>query len=230
MSRTASENLLTGAAFIVGMRAEARIARRLGPIGIGAASAERLAAEASALISFGIAGGLDPARLPGALVVPEAVVTPDGERFATDPALTAALGGANAVAMLASPGIVGERAAKARLFAAFGAAAVDMESGAVARAAERHGIPFAVMRAIGDPAARDLPPAAIAAFDAKGIAAGRLIASLVAAPGQIPALIALARETQAALRALRRRVDSIERRSHGLAVNLTSQPSEQSPP
>lgn len=204
MSRTASENPLTGAAFIVGMRAEARIARRLGLIGIGAASAERLAAEASALISFGIAGGLDPARLPGALVVPEAVVTPDGERFATDPALTAALGGANAVAMLASPGIVGERAAKARLFAAFGAAAVDMESGAVARAAERHGIPFAVMRAIGDPAGRSLPPAAIAAFDpGGGVALGRLIVSLAADPRQIPALITLARETRCALRALR---------------------------
>ncbi len=192
------------------MRAEARIARRLGavgigPIGIGADSAEALAAAgAPALISFGIAGGLDPALLPGTLIVPEAVVTLAGERFATDPALVAALAGARAGTVLGSAGIVGESAEKAWIFAATGAAAVDMESGAVARAAARHGIPFAVLRVIGDPAGRDLPPAAKAAFDpGGGIALFPLIASLAAAPSQLPGLIALARETRRALRRLR---------------------------
>ena len=204
VSRSASD--LAGAAFIVGMRAEARIARRLGVVAIGAASAEEAARRgASALISFGLAGGLDPALPPGTLVVAATVVTLAGERFAAAPALIASLGGASAGAILASPGIVGGASEKARLFATTGAVAVDMESGAVARAAARHGIPFAVLRAIADPAGRDLPPAARAAFDpAGGIAYIRLIASLAANPAQLPALIALGRETRAAMRALRR--------------------------
>ncbi len=209
MSGSGSDPKLTGAAFIVGMRAEARIARRLGMVGIGAVgigadSAETLAADgAPALISFGIAGGLDPALPPGALVVPGAVVTLDGERFAAAPALIAALGGATAKTLLGSPAIVGESTEKARIFATTGAAAVDMESGAVARAAARHGIPFAVLRVIGDPAGRDLPPAAKAAFvPGGGIAVFALIASLAAAPAQIPALFALARETRRALQGL----------------------------
>jgi hopanoid-associated phosphorylase len=199
------------------MRAEARIARRLGVVGIGAERAEALAAGlgvagTGVLISFGLAGGLDPALPPGTLIVAEAVVTLAGERFAAAPALITALitplitplGGATAGTILASPGIVGESAEKARLFAATGAVAVDMESGAVARAAARHGIPFAVLRAIGDPAGRDLPAAAKAAFGAGGgVAVWPLLASLAADPGQIPALIALARETRLAMRGLR---------------------------
>lgn len=194
---------LAGAVFVVGMGAEARVARKLGRVVIGAEAAGMDAGRAAALISFGVCAGLDPALVAGAIVVPERVLTLAGECFAADRALVAALGGANAGALLASDAIIGKRAEKARLFAATGAAALDMESGAVARAAVRCGIPFAVFRAVADPAARDLPPAAEAAFGAGGsIDYLRLIASLVANPGQIPALIALAREMRAAMRAL----------------------------
>lgn len=195
---------LAGAVFVVGMRAEARVARTLGRVVIGAEAAGVDAGRGgAALISFGVCAGLDPALVAGAIVVPERVLTLAGECFAADRALVAALGGANAGALLASDAIIGKRAEKARLFAATGAAALDMESGAVARAAVRCGIPFAVFRAVADPAARDLPPAAEAAFGAGGsIDYLRLIASLVANPGQIPALIALAREMRAAMRAL----------------------------
>ena len=64
---------------VVGLAAEARIARRLGwkvAIGGGAAAgaeaaARRLIDEGSdALVSFGLAGALDPALRPGALIVP----------------------------------------------------------------------------------------------------------------------------------------------------------------
>ncbi len=179
------------------------MARKLGRVVIGAAAAGMDAGRGAALISFGVCAGLDPALVAGAIVVPERVLTLAGECFAADRALVAALGGANAGALLASDAIIGKRTQKARLFAATGAAALDMESGAVARAAVRCGIPFAVFRAVADPAARDLPPAAEAAFGAGGsIDYLRLIASLVANPGQIPALIALAREMRAAMRAL----------------------------
>ncbi len=57
------------------------------------AAARRLIDEGSdALVSFGLAGGLDPALRPGALIVPSAVIV-DGVRHPTDPALSHMLGG-----------------------------------------------------------------------------------------------------------------------------------------
>ena len=87
-----------GTVIVVGLRAEALLARRLGvPVVIGggtAAGAEAaarravVAAGATALVSFGLAGGLDPGLRPGALVVPTAVLCGD-RSFAADPALMA---------------------------------------------------------------------------------------------------------------------------------------------
>jgi len=202
---------------VVGLVAEARIARRLGVVEIGggvpagaAAAAERLVARgAGALLSFGLAGGLDPALAPGALVVPAEVVAGDG-RFATDAALSAWLGGVNAPALLAGEAALADPAAKRAAFLASGAAAVDLESGAVARVAARHGLPFAVLRAVCDPGGRTLPPAALAALDSRGaIGAWRVLASVLAHPGQVPALLALAGDAARARRALVARVAAI---------------------
>ena len=80
---------------------------------------------------------------------------------------------------------------------------VDMESGAVARVAARHGLPFAAVRAVCDPAGFALPPLALEALDSGGrIGAWRVLRSVLRRPGQIPALIALsghASEARAAL-------------------------------
>ena len=96
---------------------------------------------------------------------------------------------------------------KHRLWATTGAATLDLESGAVARVATLHGLPFAVLRVICDPAERDLPPAALAALDASGaIGLARVAGSVTARPGQIPALLRLAADATAARRALGRRV------------------------
>jgi adenosylhomocysteine nucleosidase len=112
------------------------------------------------------------------------------------------------LAAVATP--VAHAADKARLFAATGAAVVDMESGAVAAVATAAGLPFAVLRVVCDPAGRDLPPAALVALDGDGaIAALGVLASLLRHPGQIPALLRLARDAAAArtgLRALVREV------------------------
>jgi adenosylhomocysteine nucleosidase len=196
---------------IVGLAAEARIAQRAGwraAAGGGTvAGAERAAhrlidEDAGALISFGLAGGLDPALRPGALVVPTAVIARD-ERYPTDPNLSRMLGGATPHLMLGADAIVADVAAKRRLRQQTGAAAVDLESGAVARVAATRGIPFAVLRAICDPAERALPPAALVALDADGvIGAWRVIASIAAHPAQLAALLALAADAAAARRAL----------------------------
>jgi adenosylhomocysteine nucleosidase len=196
---------------VVGLRAEARLARRLpGRVAIGGGTragarqaAERLVAEgATALLSFGLAGGLDPALGAGAILTPGLVLSGD-ERLVADARLIALLGGTPAGSLLDVMAVVADATAKRRLRRESGAAAVDLESGPVALAAEAHGLPFAVLRAICDPAQRTLPPAALAALDAGGgIAPWRVLASLARHPGQLPTLLALARDAAAARAAL----------------------------
>jgi adenosylhomocysteine nucleosidase len=203
---------------VVGLAAEARIARRLGwrvSVGGGTApgaevAARRLADEGcDALISFGLAGGLDPALRPGDVVVPSTVIL-DGVHLATDPALSRLLGGATDHAIAASPAVLTSVAEKRVLYDSTSAAAVDLESGAVARIASARGIRFAVLRAICDPAERGLPPAAVATLDECGaVRVGRLIAAIAARPGQLPALFTLASDAAAARRSLVARVRRI---------------------
>jgi len=205
-------------AVITGLTVEADIARLLGiPVAAGGGTpwgaeqqAERLVAEgATALVSFGLAGGLDLDLRPGALFVPIAVVEA-GRIRPTNAELSERLGGWTGGMLLATAEIVVTANEKATLARTTLCAAVDLESGAVARVAERHGIPFAVLRAICDPAERDLPPAALAALNEKGaIAVTRVALSVVSNPLQIPGLIALGRDAGRARRALVGRVNQI---------------------
>ena len=198
----------------MGLAAEARLARGLGGlVGIGggstdgaAAAAERLAGQgAHALLSFGLACGLSPALEAGAVIVPVTVLSGD-QSWAADSALAALLGEPAGI-LLATTEIIATRDAKDAAWRQTGAIAADMESGAVAQVAARRGIPFAVLRAICDPAHRTLPPAALGALDAGGrIKAAALIASLLHHPGQVAGLVALAREAGRARHALLTRV------------------------
>ena len=194
---------------VTGLAAEARLARPLGRVEIGGgwpagaeAAAERLVAGgAGALLSFGLAGGLNPALAAGAVVVPAAVLA-GGRRFSTDATLAARFG-AIAGLLLAGETVLATLADKQAAFRETGALAVDLESGAVARVAARHRLPFAVLRVVCDPAGRALPPAALAALDSQGaIGAWRVLASVLAHPRQIAALLALAGDAARARRAL----------------------------
>ena len=92
---------------------------------------------------------------------------------------------------------------KRRAWRETGAIAVDLESVVVARAAAALGIPFVVLRAIADPAARELPPAALVALADDGTPAfGPMLASVLRRPKQLPTLVAVAREARQALQAL----------------------------
>jgi adenosylhomocysteine nucleosidase len=205
---------------VVGLAAEARIAQRLGwtvTVGGGTAAgaqaaAQRLAdAGAAALISFGLAGGLDPALRPGALIVPAAVIVA-GMRHATDPRLSCRLGGVTTHVVFGADAIVATVEAKRRLHERTAATAADLESGPVAQVAAARRLPFAVLRAICDPAERALPPVALAALGAHGaIGIWRVAVSVVARPGQLPALLTLAADAAAARRSLVARVRLITR-------------------
>jgi len=210
-------------AVITGLAAEARIARAPGVVTlVGAGRADRLAADletaiaggARRLLSFGVAGALTPHLEPGDLVVGRALI--DGaRRTPCDAGWSAAMKErlnqaapslrtffadvASADAPVADP------AAKVALHAATGAAAVDMESALVARAAERHGLPFAILRAIADPAHRALPPAALAAMRADGgVDLAAVLGALGRGPRQLTALVRLALDSRRAFGALAR--------------------------
>lgn len=211
--------------FVVGLQAEARILKSLNlPVAVGGGgfagathAAEKLiAAGCKRLVSFGLAGGLDPKLKAGALLVPNQVIV-DGEHHSCDAALVAWLGyKSDTSPLLGGRDIIASRADKAKAFAETSASAIDLESGAVATVAHRHGATFAVLRAVCDPAERDLPPAALIALDQTGRIGGLKIArSILASPKQIIALLALARDAGAARETLRRRVRALKRVCHG---------------
>jgi adenosylhomocysteine nucleosidase len=120
------------------------------------------------------------------------------------------LGGATGHTLHGVATVVTTCAAKRSLYGRTGAAAADLESGAVARIAVRHRIPFAALRAICDPAERTLPPAALVALNAHGaIGIGRVLRSLLVQPSQLHGLWAVAQDAGVARRSLIGRVNAI---------------------
>ncbi|MGO3516936.1 MAG: phosphorylase family protein [Acetobacter cibinongensis] len=206
---TPAHSAPTKPGILVGLKAEAKFIRHIFPHAAIAASgatrtgaqreAARLAAcGADCLLSFGLAAGLDPALPAGTLIVPEAVQA-WGTRYRCDPTLRHILGGTQPATLggtlLHSDHVVLTAEEKARLFAESGCAALDMESGFLARTAEEAGLPFAVLRVVCDPATRTLPPVAATVLSPDGgLNIGALAGSLLRKPTQIPALIALGRD------------------------------------
>jgi adenosylhomocysteine nucleosidase len=196
---------------IVGLALEAGAARPLGGViaaGGGTTAGAESAAEAlaaggvRALMSFGLAGGLDPRLKPGHLLIPRGVLAA-GQNWPTDSELDRLLGGPTVDLMLAESAVVGSAAAKHQLWRTTGAAAVDLESGAVAQVAARHDLPFAVLRAVCDPAQRSLPRTAQTTLDPSGrVRKLRLLASLILRPQDLPGLVTLAADAARAHRAL----------------------------
>lgn len=198
---------------LTGLTAEARLAAPLGtaragggwPEGAARATEALIAEGATALISFGLAGGLNPALAPGTLIIPGTIRTARTD-YPTCPALTQALGGPRHT-LLAAEDLAITAADKTRLHAETMADAVDLESGAMAALAQARGIPFAALRAICDPASATLPPAALIALNAQGaITLHRVIGSVLRHPGQLPALLRLGQDANAARAHLARHI------------------------
>jgi adenosylhomocysteine nucleosidase len=169
-------------------------------------------ADFSAVISFGLAGGLDPALEPGDVVV-ATQTTSGAETWLSHEALVEALAllaeraGRDVVRgpMAGAEAVVLDAAEKAVMRAATGAIAVDMESHVGAAFAAAHDLPFAALRVISDPAVRALPPLAMNALNADGrtnLAA--VFTRLVGNPGQLAALIRAGRDANRAFAALTR--------------------------
>ncbi len=186
-------------------------AARIGVSGANAARAEEitdgfLAAGASAVISAGLCGGLDPALKSGDLVIGERVVSASGDVVLSDRRLLAAApASARQVAIFGSDEIVDSAATKAALYGRYASQTVDMESHGAARAAARSGAPFIAVRAVADSAARALPKAALKAVTASGgVNVLSVLIECVKAPQQFEEIAMLGRESGAATETLRR--------------------------
>lgn len=135
-----------------------------GPERAAAAARGVVRSGATALMSWGIAGGLVERAQPGTVVIPDAVIDVDGSELEVDPRLRLELIEALRVApdLLAGRIVSVERilatpAAKTCSASVSGAVAADMESGAIARVAAEAGLPFVVVRVVADGPSDFLP-------------------------------------------------------------------------
>lgn len=189
---------------ICGMAVEARALPRDPRIAVAITGArpERAAAAAAALIaagcdrlvSFGVAGGLDPDLAPGTLVLPGSVVWPGGGcALATPwPGAGGICAGSDTMVLTAQE--------KSRLRAQTGGLCVDMETHRVAEVAAAAGVPVAAIRVVGDPAGRDLPDLVRGALGPDGHPRiGPVLRGLLRRPGQLPGLLRLRADTNLAL-------------------------------
>jgi hopanoid-associated phosphorylase len=165
-----------------------------------------------AVISFGIAGGLDPALQSGDVVVATAVLAEEGVwkvppsvvsamadrvRASGIPVAQGALVGAEEAVLLPST--------KASMREATDAIAVDMESHIGAAYAARNNLPFAAVRVISDPAERALPPLAKRALKPDGrVDFPAVLAGLARAPSELTTLLRAGGDAGRAFAGLRR--------------------------
>jgi adenosylhomocysteine nucleosidase len=201
---------------VTGLVAEARVAAgpRVTVIASGGdcdrlqSTLDRTAkSEISAVLSFGIAGGLAPGLSAGTPLVARAIVSEDGRYFESNRSwtqgLAKALGGAPIVDIAGVDTPVAHPAQKRALHVATGAVAADMESHIAARFAAAHNLPFAAFRVVADPAERHLPHAALVGLNTDGtLAVGAVLRSLLRQPRQMPHLIRTALDTRAAFDSL----------------------------
>jgi len=167
------------------------------------------------VISFGVAGGLDPALKSGDVVVATEVLAGDdrwlaglslNEDLIASVGLGLGFGGRRIVRgrLAGTEELVFHRHTKAALHSETGAAAVDMESHIAADYAARAALPFAALRVISDPAGRALPPIAMAAIKPNGgIDVSKVLRGIARNPLTLLDLVSTGLDFSRALRSLR---------------------------
>jgi adenosylhomocysteine nucleosidase len=160
---------------------------------------DALARAAGLVVSAGTCGALAPDLEVGDLVLPGAVLGPDGRRHALAP-----LSGLEAAGtLLTVPAVVETAEAKARLWRETGASAVDMEAALVAQWAAGLGVPAAAVRGVVDTASRGIPSAFANLVDPRGRTRGaRAVHLVLTRPRGLADVLALRRDTARALRTI----------------------------
>jgi adenosylhomocysteine nucleosidase len=180
-------------------------------VGVGACQLETRASAVVAptlVVSAGVCGALAPELAVGALIVPEAVLGPDGQRRAT-----AGVGGVRRHGtLLTADRVLGDAAAKSRCWLETGALAVDMESAAILDWAAGRGWPGLVVRGVSDPAARGVPAdLARVVQDDGSVRPMRAVTAMLARPRALADAIALRAATTAALKTVAATLGTLSR-------------------
>ena len=222
MSAAASEGAASGRPLLIvtGLSSEARIAAGAGMTVICSSSdPDQLRAQLDTfdhasvrgIISFGIAGGLDPSLEAGDLVVASEIMAA-GERWATAEALSeifverTSIGRRRIVrgTILGAEEVILDPRDKMILRRQTGATAVDMESHIAAAYAAAVGLPFAALRVINDPASRSLPALALNALKPNGdVDPWKVLRGVARQPSVIPSLMRTAHDFNRAIATLR---------------------------
>lgn len=207
---------------ITGLAQESRIAAGPGVSHVvcSGSNTRRLRGQLSALdprglravISFGIAGGLDPELEPGDVVVATAVIAEEGTWKMPGSVVSAIAErvSANGIKVRRGPLVGVEEPVllpetKRRMREATDAIAVDMESHVGADYAAANNLPFAAIRVVSDPAVRALPPLAKKALKPDGrVDIGAILSGLARAPQELTTLIRAGGDAGRAFAGLRR--------------------------
>ncbi len=158
------------------------------------------------LMSWGVAGGLQPGLTSASILLPTTIKA-DKQQFFVDAdwhnALLQQLTGLFKVhqgSIANSDKVLSDISDKQGLYAASQALAVDMESAAIARAADQQGLPFVVLRVVADPAELGLPSALLQSLNRNGqVNIARLLLNLLLRPWQCLIFMRIARSSYQAL-------------------------------
>jgi adenosylhomocysteine nucleosidase len=163
------------------------------------------------VVSFGVAGGLDPSLKSGDVVVATEVVAGDarwlaGLSLTEEQIASIALGRRRVVrgGLAGAEEVIAGQSCKAALRSETGALAVDMESHIAAAYATEAGLPFAALRVISDPAGRALPALARTAIKPNGeVDLGMILRGIARNPRALRGLVSTGIDFNRALKSLR---------------------------
>ncbi|MEI6335190.1 MAG: phosphorylase [Methylococcaceae bacterium] len=182
-----------------------------GPINAKAAAELLVAKGATRLISWGCAGALGAALKPGDLILADRLIDAENNEMAINADwhsdanhLLAKFAVVTRGCLAESVSIVSTSTDKKQLHSLTGAVALDMESIAVAKVAKQYTLPFLVIRAIVDPVEMNLPLAINHSLNDQGeIELKKLLLFLFLHPGELPGLIKLGLNFNAAKKTLK---------------------------
>ncbi|MEM6662978.1 MAG: hypothetical protein AAF666_12460 [Pseudomonadota bacterium] len=168
--------------------------------GAARAAAELVESGAPVMVSFGLCGGLSSSLQTGDVVVARELVFETGDPIPLDDLF---LERATAGRALAVAEIVKTVAQKITLHRETGADIIDMESGALIRAAKET-TKVGLLRVVADPTEAALPESVDGAIGPLGhVRHGAVLRSLLRKPSDLPALLRTGRDARRALQKLR---------------------------
>lgn len=172
-------------------------------------SKQMVADGCTALLSFGVAGGLKADATPGTVIFSTHVVTLESEAFGQAPEKTPTSLKLKSAGALKKGTICGvdkilfSPLEKADVFIKSNADIADMESHSVAKAATQAHIPFYALRAVSDGQADSLPQFVASAVSEEGTPRlGPVLLGLLKNPLVLPKLLRLKTNTDLALEGL----------------------------